>query len=275
MTAPARPASFGRKALAFLRRDYLIESSYPLAFITSNFNAFVVVSLFFFVGKLVNPAQAGLLRFGADYFSFTFVGYVFYLYFDQALGSFSRAIQREQSTGSFEAMLATQTEPAFCVLMSSFYYLLYAGAQLLLLLGVGAAFGVDFSGANLVSTLLVFLLSISAFASLGLISAASIIVLKKGDPLGWLLTTSNFLVGGAFFPIDVMPRWLQRLALFSPARYALEGMRLALLKGARVEQIGTQLLVLGAITAVAGPLSIASLLAALRKAQRDGSLVHH
>lgn len=264
-----------RKALAFLRRDYLIESSYPLAFITSSFNALVVVFLFYYVGKLVDPAQPGLRRFGADYFSFTFVGYVFFLYFDQALGSFSRAVQREQSTGSFEAMLATQTAPAFCVLMSSFYYLLYAGAQLTLLIAAGACFGVDFSRADLPATLLVFFLAVTTFTSLGLLSACSIIVLKRGDPLGWLLTTSNFVLGGAFFPVEVMPRWLQTVALLSPARYALEGLRLALLQGATPAGVARQLAVLGGITLVAGPLSIWALLAALRKAQRDGSLIHH
>ena len=81
----------GRKVLAFLRRDYLIESSYPIAFITSNLNALVILFLFFFVSKLIDPSHSGIQKYGADYFAFTFVGYIFYQYFDQALGSFSRA----------------------------------------------------------------------------------------------------------------------------------------------------------------------------------------
>ena len=158
-----------RKVFAFLRRDFLIESSYPLAFITSNLSAFFVVFLFFFVSKLVDPSHVGIQKYGTGYFAFTFVGYIFYQYFDQALGSFSRAVQREQFTGSLEAMLATQTRPEFCLLMSSVYYLFYAGAQLIFLLIVGFAFGLDFTVVNIPACSLVFLLSVTTFTSIGII----------------------------------------------------------------------------------------------------------
>ena len=263
------------KVLAFLRRDFLIESSYPLAFLTSNFNAFVVIFLFFFVSKLVDPAQLGLQRYGTDYFAFTFIGYVFYQYFDQALGSFSRAIQREQVTGSLEAMLATQTPPVFCLLMSSFYYLLYAAAQLFFLLAVGFAFGLDFSKVNLPAALLVFALSVTTFVSLGIISASGIIVLKRGDPLGWLLTTSNFVLGGAFFPVEVMPASLQFVARLLPAKYALDGLRSTILAGKSIAMVADQVLVLAGMTVVLGPLAITALVASLRKAPRDGTLVQY
>ncbi len=265
----------GRKALAFLRRDFLIESSYPIAFITSNLNALVILFLFFFVSKLIEPSHAGIQKYGADYFAFTFVGYIFYQYFDQALGSFSRAIQREQLTGSLEAMLATQTSPTFCLLMSSFYYHFYAGAQLIFLFVVGFGFGLDFTSVDLLASVLIFFLSVTTFMSVGIISAAGIIVMKRGDPLGWLLTTSNFVLGGAFFPIEVMPGWLQFIAHLLPAKYALDGLRLAIFKGYSISMVSDQAVVLAGMTLLLAPLSIVLLLAALRKAQRDGTLIHY
>lgn len=267
--------TMGRKAFAFLRRDFLIESSYPIAFISSNLNAVVILFMFFFVSKLIDPSHVGIAKYGADYFAFTFVGYVFYQYFDQALGSFSRAIQREQVTGSLEAMLATQTPPEFCLLMSSFYYHFYAGAQLLFLVLVGLGFGIDFSASSLGAGFLIFVLSVTTFMSVGIISAAGIIVMKKGDPLGWLLTTSNFVLGGAFFPVEVMPDWLQFVAKFLPAKYALDGLRTALLGGGSFAEIADQALVLGGMTLVLGPASIKILFSALKKAQQDGTLIHY
>jgi len=39
------------------------------------------------------------------------------------------------------------------------------------------------------------------------------------------------LVSGIYYPISVLPEWLQVLARISPATYVLEGMRSALLPG--------------------------------------------
>ena len=35
-------------------------------------------------------------------------------------------------------------------------------------------------------------------------------ILKKGDPVGWLFTSLSALLGGLYFPISVLPEWLFR-----------------------------------------------------------------
>ncbi len=44
-----------------------------------------------------------------------------------------------------------------------------------------------------------------------------------------IVQTFFLLVSGIYYPISVLPEWLQFLAKISPATYVLEGMRAALL----------------------------------------------
>jgi ABC-2 type transport system permease protein len=113
------------------------------------------------------------------------------------------------------------------------------------------------------------------FISFGLISASFIIVLKKGDPLGWLITSTNAIFGGAFFPVDVMPPWLEMVARFVPAKYSLDALRLTIIQGYSLPMISKQILILLAITVIMTPLSIKLFLLSVEKAKKDGTLVHY
>jgi ABC-2 type transport system permease protein len=47
------------------------------------------------------------------------------------------------------------------------------------------------------------------------------------------------LVSGVYYPVEVLPQALQRLAVISPATYVLDGTRLALLEGTPTAQLWT------------------------------------
>ena len=197
-------------------------------------------------------------------------------YFQLALGTFSSSIQRAQATGCLEAMLGTQTSPQACVLFSSLYALIESLVQLAIVLGAGVLFfGVDFGKANVAATMLVFLLALLAFVSMGIISAAGIVVLKKGDPIGWILTSASMILGGAYFPIEVMPAWLRVVSGFIPATYALDALRLTMLQGHGLQDVSTQVTVLGGMVLVLLPFSLKLFDVALNKAKKDGTLAQY
>jgi ABC-type polysaccharide/polyol phosphate export permease len=63
-------------------------------------------------------------------------------------------------------------------------------------------------------------LTICAITSIGFVSAAFILVFKKGDPLNWGFSVLSWLLGGVYYPITVLPEWLQHLALSHPSATA-------------------------------------------------------
>ena len=159
------------------------------------------------------------------------MGFAFARYFDLMLRMFSESIRLAQVTGCLEAMLSSQTGCVSVVLMSSLYGLISGGVQLLVILVAGVVvFDVDFSRIDVFATLVVLAASMMTFVAFGVLSAAAIVWLKRGDPITWILSGFGSIVGGAYFPIGVLPPWLQKVSLLIPTTYSLDALRMTMLK---------------------------------------------
>ena len=262
------------KAWAFMKRDFRIATSYQLQFILTSFNSLFILAMLYFIGNMVNPQTAGLSRYGGNYFAFVLIGYGFYQYFQLALTSFAGTIQNEQMSGCLEAILGTQTKPEAAILFSSFYGMIVALVQLILIFVFGAlAFKADLSNINLPSTIVAFVLAVLVFIGFGILSASFIVVNKKGDPFGWLIMTLNFVFGGAFFPLEQMPAWMQGFASFIPATYALDSLRMGIMNGSTIADLARPLGILALMAAVILPLSFWFFHRSIRRAKKDGTMV--
>ena len=263
--------------MAFIRRDFRIESSYKLAFLLETVGALITVLSFHFVGKLVDSGRpASLAKYGGGYFGFAMVGLAMSQYFVLSLQSFSGAIRRSQMAGCLEAMLSTRTSPGTVVVLSALYSFLTKTVHIgLVFLVAWLGLGVRFSSANVPAALGVLALSVLAFGGLGILAAAALVVLKKGDPIGWAFSSLSSLVAGALFPVEILPGWLRTCSQLVPMTHSLEAMRLALFKGASLADLRGSLLKLGIMAAVLLPAGIWAFSKAVDKGRRDGSLLHY
>jgi ABC-2 type transport system permease protein len=266
-----------RKAWAFIRRDFYIESSYKAKFLMSIMESLLLLVFFYFLSQLISAnGSAALSRYGGHYFSFAVIGLAFARYFQLTLGMFSQSIRDAQMTGCLEAMLSSQTGCVPIVLMSALYGLISGAVQLIVLLGAGGlAFGVDFRHMNVLATLVVFILSIAVFVAIGVLSAAAVVWLKQGDPITWILGGFGSVLGGAYFPIDVMPGWMQKVSYVIPIRYTLDALRLTILQGYSVLMVAKPLLTLIAIAAILLPVSVALFVAVIQQGRREGTLMQY
>ena len=143
-----------------------------------------------------------------------------------------------------------------------------------LLLGV-FVFGVNFGNANYLGAVVILLLTITSFSSIGILSASFIMIFKRGDPITWLITSLSWLLGGVFYPIEVLPSWLEKLSYLLPITYSLEGMRLALLQGSSINDLAQNIFALSIFSIVFIPVSIFAFSKAIRRAKIDGSLAQY
>jgi ABC-2 type transport system permease protein len=95
---------------------------------------------------------------------------------------------------------------------------------------------------------------------------------EKGAQLGFIAQGFLLVVSGVYYPVEVMPGWMQALATISPATYALDGIRSAVLDGAGLGAVWGDLWPLLAIGAVSVPLGLAVFRAGERYAKRHGKL---
>ena len=97
-------------------------------------------------------------------------------------------------------------------------------------------------------------------------------VFKRGDPINLLIDSLSILLGGVYYPVAVLPSWLQFLAKMLPITYSLEAMRWAILLGDSLTALGREVAALIAFSGAMLPLSLLAFRYAVRQAKRDGSL---
>jgi ABC-2 type transport system permease protein len=264
------------KLLAFIRRGYLIESSYPLAFIAGLARPMVPVFLFYFVSRMVDTRSLELGPHSGRYFPYVLIGIALTEFFACALSVFSSSIRRAQMSGVLEATLSTQTGPRAVVLCDSAFSFLYAFLHLVVVLAAGHfLLGVDYQRTNVGAAALTFVLALAGFCGLGVFAATAIVVLKKGDPVELVFGPVNSLLSGAFYPISILPQWLQALAWLLPTTHALDALRLAIFEGASIHDLQSQLTALAVMAVLLLPTSLWTFAKAVEQARRDGTLLHY
>ncbi|MCF6148020.1 MAG: ABC transporter permease [Candidatus Kuenenia sp.] len=265
------------KPYAFICRDFLNQSSYKISFVMQFTGIFISVVTFFFLSELLGGvALPHLQTYGGNYFAFVIIGVALSSYLGVAMNTLSQTIREGQMLGTLEAMLVTHTGITTIIISSSLYSFVFTSIKVALYLLLGVfLFGLDIGNANLLAAFLIFLLTIIAFSSLGILSASFVMVLKKGDPISWVISSTFGVLGGVYYPISILPGWLQKASYFLPVTHALEGMRLALLKGYSFGALSQNIIVLIVFSIIMLPGSVCAFGYAVRKAKIDGTLTQY
>jgi ABC-2 type transport system permease protein len=264
-------------ARAFLKRDLSLAVSYRLSFVMQVLGIFFSVASFYFLSRLFGSALVPQLdKYGGDYFSFVLIGLAFSGYIGLSISNFAQSIREAQMMGTLEVMLLSPTPLSTILFSSSLWSYLFTTVNVLVYIAVGALlFGFNVSQANLVTALVVMLLSIISFSGIGILSAAIVLIAKRGDPIAWAFGTASNLLAGVFYPISVLPDWLEPVSRLLPLTYALDAMRLAVLQGYSLYEVRVDLLVLLGFAVVLTPLSLLVFRKALKQAKMEGSLIQY
>ena len=175
-----------------------------------------------------------------------------------------------QVTGTLKSVLATRTSPVTFIVLSSLYPFARGTVDGLIYLLGGGAFGLPLGQVNLLATLLLFGVSLLVFGSIGILSATFTLIFKRGDPLLWLFVSLSWLLGGVFYPREVLPPFLQQLAHLLPITYTIDAMRAALLEGSTVAEIFPQIRALALFAFVGVPVSLVGFHLGVRRARVTG-----
>jgi len=265
-----------RQMLAFLRKDLLEEMSYRTAFLMQLGGIFLTVSLWYLIARFLRPPAEALPGLpGVPYFAYLLVGVAFYHYLGSALSSFATKLRGEQLTGTLEAMLMTPTPIPVIILSSALWDFVMTSLRVVVYLGLGTFFGLQLRFDSLVAFFIILVLTILAFSGIGVLSAAFILYLKRGDPINFLISSASALFGGVFIPNQALPHGLGELGRFLPITYALSGIRKSLLAGTRLHALLPEISALLVFVALLLPLGIIGFSLAVRKAREEGTLAQY
>ena len=265
-----------RVVAAFIRRDFRIHISYRLSFVLQMSTILFYLALYYFLSRIVDQQQfAASQDTDVSYFSYAAVGIALLSILQVGLSSFSQKMREEQTTGTFEALMATPTSPSLVVLASAVYDLLRSTAfAFVLLLTAMLLFGLelDTDPAALGLGVVALVGCLALFASLGVAVAAFTVVFKQTAALTAMVVSGLALLGGVYFPVDVLPDALQKLAQILPFTWGLDVVRAALLGG---DVDVAKLAGLFGSAAVLLPIAVLGFTMSVRRARRTGTLAQY
>jgi ABC-2 type transport system permease protein len=134
-------------------------------------------------------------------------------------------------------------------------------------------FDLQMPDADFVAALLVLAVSSVSFVGIGMMTAVlPLISPEKGSQLGFIAQGMLLVVSGVYYSIEILPEPMQWLAAISPATYALEGIRNAIIDGDGIGAMWDEIRALIVIGIVSIPVGLAVFRRGERYAKQHGKL---
>jgi len=186
------------------------------------------------------------------FIGFVVVGTMMMNFWFNVLWGMGNVLYWEKETGNLEIYLLSDRPIYMLLLGMALGGMLNTGIRSIAILVIGIiVFGAEFNTAGLAPATIVFLLTLAALYSLGLMCFLS----------------------GQYYPISVFPTILQLAASLLPLTIGLDGVRRALLMGEGMESLYLHIIGLGIMTLILLPLGIWILNRMVEKGRRDGRLI--
>jgi ABC-2 type transport system permease protein len=202
------------------------------------------------------------------------IGAVIWAYLGIIFEILTETVAWERWEGTIEyTFMAPLSRPVHLVGMGLFA-IGYGVVRAILLFGVVAAFfSLHLPDANYVAALVLLIVASISFIGIGMMTAVlPLISPEKGTQLGFVAQGLLLVVSGVYYPVSVLPQWMQWLSVISPATYALRGCRAAIINGADLSDLGTEIWALLVIGAVSVPLGLFIFRTGERYAKKHGKL---
>jgi ABC-2 type transport system permease protein len=207
-----------RQTWAFFFRDYHL---------TRRYFSWVVVFTFYAV---VNSATVVLIGVAANDRRLTLtltVGVMLWGLLSVVFQEIANSITYERWEGTLEYTFMAPVSRLIHLAGVSIFATGYAVVRsVIIIAGLLIFVDLDLSRANWTGIVVVLAVSSAAFIGLGLMAATlPVFSPERGAEATNIFQGILLLVSGVYYPVEVLPRWLQPLSVVSPATYALNATR--------------------------------------------------
>jgi ABC-2 type transport system permease protein len=202
------------------------------------------------------------------------VGAVIWAYLGIIFEILTETVAWERWEGTIEyTFMAPLSRPVHLIGMGLFAIGYGVVRAILLFAVVAAFFGLHLPDANYVAALVLLVIASISFIGIGMMTAVlPLISPEKGTQLGFVAQGLLLVVSGVYYPVSVLPQWMQWISVISPATYALRGCRAAIINGAGLSDLTTEIWALFLIGAVSVPLGLFIFRTGERYAKKHGKL---
>jgi ABC-2 type transport system permease protein len=224
---------------------------------------------------IAKGAAASGVHFDVDRFTIVLlIGAVVWSYLGLVFEIVTETVAWERWEGTIEyTFMAPLSRPAHLLGMGAFA-VIYGVLRTIALFAVVAVFlSVNFTQPDFLSAVVVLAVSSVSFVGIGTMTAVlPLISPEKGTQLGFIAQGLLLVVSGVYYPVSVLPGWMQWLSVISPATYTLDGCRRAIVDGQGVSSLTDDIWPLVVMGIVAVPLGLFVFSRGEQYAKRHGRL---
>ncbi len=217
--APER--TFTRKVLdtleGYVRIDLVEERMFPLSTVMRYLAVVFPVLLYYF--------QSAFLGAGDDLFMFMLIGTAVIAGLQDALTGLTSRLQFAQERGTLETYLIEPVPWALIPVAMNIWRSVTGAALACVMVGIGWLLGAPIQASGIPLGLLGLFLGIVACNALGTFAASFLVLFKRGEPVVMLYGLAASVVGGALFPISVLPDWIRWISYLVPHSYVISAER--------------------------------------------------
>ncbi|HVV58439.1 MAG TPA: ABC transporter permease [Gaiellaceae bacterium] len=200
------------------------------------------------------------------------VGAVIWAYLGVVFEQVTETVAWERWEGTIEYTFMAPVSRVVHLVGMGVFAVFYGFVRAAAVMGLTVLFiGIHLPHANYGAAIALLAIASISFIGLGTMTAVlPLISPERGTQLGFVTQGLMLVVSGVYYPVSVLPGWMQWVAKISPATYALRGNRAQVLHGAGLAWADVWPLLL--IGAVSLPLGVAVFKAGERYAKKHGKL---
>lgn len=266
-------STYAAAAFAVVKRDFLLMSSYRFRFVTQTLSAFFGLTLFYYISRLVDVGGSISTD---DYYAFAVTGLMTLQVITSTLATPSLTLRQELVAGTFERFAISPFGAAAGIVSMMLFPFFYTLLIVVLMLAfAGIVFGLALQWSTAALSIPLGGLAGLAFAPFGVLIIAGVLLAKQASiGTNWVIAGVS-LIGGLYFPVTLLPGWIQWASEVQPFTPAVDLMRHVLLGMPMPEPAWLAVLKLVLFAVVLLPVSVWALHRSVKIGTRRGTIIEY
>ncbi len=255
-----------RASYAFMERNF---------FLTRRTWAWEIAFLAYSVASALSISLIGVDQGSSRLVLTLMVGAIFWNYLSVVFGWIAETIAVERWEGTLEYTMMAPIRRSSRLIGQVAYAMVYGLIHTAVIFVVLILFfpALDLSKANAGTAATFMILGSFSFVGIGILAAIlPLLYVERGAQMTFVVQSCLLLVSGVYYPITVLPGWMQVLSHLSPATYVLDGVRAGLINGTPPTDLWGDIWPLIVLGAVMIPFGLWAFGQAEQYARRTGKL---
>ncbi len=226
------------------------ELKASLAFVGRNFNLvkrYAAWESVFLIYNVVNTVTIGYIGYGdPDKILYLIVGSLLWGFLSVLFHDVAEGVAWERWEGTIEYTFMAPIYRITYLLGQCTFAVLYAILRtFVMMILVALFFKISFANANIITALVLLIISSFSFLGMGLIAATlPLLSPEKGAQGTHIFQAIVLLVSGVYYEVTVLPAWIRPISIISPGTYTLRAIRKALLENASIMEVSSDIVIL-------------------------------